>query len=149
MGPPGITWSHGRAQPPSEEHHKAEDLEDLVASRDLPSVESLEDRGALTPTVASLAALLPAKHIAAWEAITPINAADQGVTATTTYYPMANKRAELAIKAAKMIITGNLGPQGTLDTDRFARALLEHRTSPRTQPSRDHHWQQDQLLPPS
>ena len=122
-----------RAQPPSEEHQKAEDLEDLVGSFDLPSVESLKDRGALTPTVASLAALLPAEHLATWEAITPINAADQGVTATTAYYPMANKRAELAIKAAKtfgkMFVTGNLGPQGTLYTDRFAQALLEHRTT--------------------
>ena len=39
------------------------------------------------------------------------------------YYPRANKRAELAV-------TGNLGPRGTLDTDRFARALQEHLNTP-------------------
>ena len=87
------------AQPPSEEHQKAQDLEDLVASLDLPWMASLEDRGALTPNVVSLAALLPAEHLAAWEALTPINAADQGVTATTAYYPMANKSNQSSQKA--------------------------------------------------
>ena len=43
---------------------------------------------------------------------------------------MANKSAELAIKAAKRLVTGSLGPQGTLDTDRFTRALLEHCITP-------------------
>ena len=73
-----------RAQPPSEEQEEAGDLKDLVASLDLPTVKSRKDRGALTPTVASLATLLPAEHLAAWEALTPIaNAAHQGVTAIT------------------------------------------------------------------
>ena len=82
----GLLASHGhmvRAQPPLEENQKAADLEDLVVSLDLPSVESLEDKGALTSTVASLVVLLPVEHLAAWEALSPINAADQGVTATT------------------------------------------------------------------
>ena len=47
----------------------------------------LEDKNALSVavalTVASLAVLLPADHLAARETLTPINAADQGVTAVT------------------------------------------------------------------
>ena len=71
-----------RAQPTSEEHYEAENLEDLVAILNLPSVEALEDRGAVTLTIASL----PAEHLVAWETIAlivAINAADQSVTATT------------------------------------------------------------------
>ena len=48
---------------------------------------------------------------------------------SSAYYPRANKRAELAVKSAKWLIRGNLGPRGTLDTDAFARALLEHRNT--------------------
>jgi hypothetical protein len=48
---------------------------------------------------------------------------------SSAYYPRANKRSELAVKAAKRLIMGNLGPRGTLDTDRFARALMEHRNA--------------------
>ena len=33
------------------------------------------------------------------------------------------------MKSAKRLIRGNLGPRGTLDTDAFARALLEHRNT--------------------
>ena len=51
-----------------------------------PPVQHL-DKNALSVTVAltvaSLAVILPADHLAAWEALTPINAADQGVTAIT------------------------------------------------------------------
>ena len=67
LGPlPSATQAHMvRAQPMSEECQEAQDLEDLVASLDLPSVEALEDRGALTLTIASLAALLPAEHLEA------------------------------------------------------------------------------------
>ena len=36
----------------------------------------------------------------------------------------------MAVKLAKRLITGNLGPKGELDTDRMARALLEHRNTP-------------------
>ena len=56
--------SHGhmiQAQPPSKEHQKAEDPEDLVASLDLPAAESPQDRKnfiTTTTTVTSLAALL-------------------------------------------------------------------------------------------
>ena len=48
---------------------------------------------------------------------------------SSAYYPRANKRAELAVKSAKRLIRGNLGPRGSLDTDAFARALLEHRNA--------------------
>jgi hypothetical protein len=48
---------------------------------------------------------------------------------SSAYYPRANKRSELGVKAAKRLVMGNLGPQGSLNTDRFARALLEHRNS--------------------
>ena len=48
---------------------------------------------------------------------------------SSAYYPRANKRAEVAVKAAKRLVMGNLGPKGTLNTDSFARALLEHRNT--------------------
>ena len=71
-----------RAQPTSEERQEAKDLEDLVANLELPSVEALEDGGALTLSIA----FLSAEHLKAGEALTPIvaaNAADQGVSAIT------------------------------------------------------------------
>ena len=46
------------------------------------------------------------------------------------YYPRSNKRAELGVKSAKRIIMNNLGPGGSLDTDKVARALLQHRNCP-------------------
>ena len=49
---------------------------------------------------------------------------------SSAYHPRSNKRAEVAVKQAKRLITGNLGPKGELDTDRMARALLEHRNTP-------------------
>lgn len=48
---------------------------------------------------------------------------------SSAYYPRANKRAEVAVKAAKRLVMGNLGPKGSLNTDSFARALLEHRNT--------------------
>ena len=49
---------------------------------------------------------------------------------SSAYHPQSNKRAELAVKHAKRIITGNLGPRGEVETDRLTRALLEHRNTP-------------------
>ena len=49
---------------------------------------------------------------------------------SSPYYPRANKRAEVAVKSAKRLVMENLGPRGSLDTDRFARALLAHRNNP-------------------
>ena len=49
---------------------------------------------------------------------------------SSAYYPQANKRAEVGVKSAKRLILDNLGPAGSLNTDRFARALLLHRNCP-------------------
>ena len=63
---PSATLAHMvRTQPTPEECQEAEDLADLVANLDLPSVETLEDRGALTLTIASLSAFPPAEHLEA------------------------------------------------------------------------------------
>ena len=55
-----------------------------------------------------------------------------GVThrVSSAYYPRANKRSELAVKASKRLIMDNLGPKGELNTDRLVRALLCHRNTP-------------------
>ena len=45
-------------------------------------------------------------------------------------YPQSNGRAELAVKSAKRIIHGNTGPDGSLDNDRVARAVLQCRNTP-------------------
>ena len=49
---------------------------------------------------------------------------------SSTYYPRANKRSEVAVKSAKRLCMDNLGPTRQLDTDRLARALLIHRNTP-------------------
>ena len=49
---------------------------------------------------------------------------------SSSYYPRSNKRAEVAVKSGKRMIMSNIGPGGTLDTDRVARALLQHRNCP-------------------
>jgi hypothetical protein len=46
------------------------------------------------------------------------------------YYPRANKRAKVAVKSAKRLIMDNLGPSGTLHTDKLAHAILQHRNCP-------------------
>ena len=49
---------------------------------------------------------------------------------SSSYYPRANKRAEVAVKSTKRLIMDNLGPNGTLHTDKLARAILMHRNCP-------------------
>ena len=49
---------------------------------------------------------------------------------SSAYYPRANKRAELGVKSSKRLILDNLGPSGSLNTDKVARALLLHRNCP-------------------
>ena len=49
---------------------------------------------------------------------------------SSSYFPRSNKRAEVAVKAAKRMIRDSLGPGGTLDTDALTRALLAHRNTP-------------------
>jgi len=45
-------------------------------------------------------------------------------------YPQSNGRAELAVKSSKRIIRDNTQPNGSLDNDRAARAILQHRNTP-------------------
>jgi hypothetical protein len=45
-------------------------------------------------------------------------------------YPQGNGRAELAVKSAKRILRDNLAPNGSLNTDAAARALLQYRNTP-------------------
>ena len=49
---------------------------------------------------------------------------------SSAYYARANKRSEIAVKSAKRLIMDNLGPNGTMNTDKLARALLAHRNCP-------------------
>ncbi len=49
---------------------------------------------------------------------------------SSAYNPSSNGRAEVAVKAVKRLMRDNLGPGGSLDTDRFLRALLEMRNTP-------------------
>ena len=49
---------------------------------------------------------------------------------SSAYYPQSNGRAELAVKAAKRILTSNISASGKLNVDSAARALLLHRNSP-------------------
>ena len=49
---------------------------------------------------------------------------------SSAYHPRSNKRAELAVKHAKRLILDSLSPNGSLDTDSMARALLSHRNTP-------------------
>ena len=49
---------------------------------------------------------------------------------SSAYHAHSNKRAEVAVKAAKRLVRDSLGPSGTLDTDALARAILAHRNTP-------------------
>ena len=48
---------------------------------------------------------------------------------TSAYTPHSNLRAEVGIKSVKKCIEENVGPGGTLDTDSFARSLLQYRNT--------------------
>ncbi len=49
---------------------------------------------------------------------------------SSAYHPQSNGRAEVAVKAVKRLMRSNLGPAGTLDTDRFLKAMLHLRNTP-------------------
>ena len=49
---------------------------------------------------------------------------------SSAYYPQSNGRAELAVKVAKRIILGNSEPNGDINNELVARALLQHRNTP-------------------
>ena len=45
-------------------------------------------------------------------------------------FPHSNNRAEVAVKSVKRLIMDNTGPNGTLNTDKFQRAILHYRNTP-------------------
>ena len=49
---------------------------------------------------------------------------------SSAYHAVSNKRAEIGVKSCKRMIRDNLKPDGSLDGDKFARALLIHRNTP-------------------
>ena len=49
---------------------------------------------------------------------------------STAYDPAADKRAEVGAKSAKRIIRENVGPNGTLNTNKMTQALLAHQNCP-------------------
>ena len=57
---------------------------------------------------------------------------DWGVShrVSSTYFPHSNQRAEQGVKSAKRMLRENIGGDGSLNTDRFLRALLLHRNTP-------------------
>lgn len=49
---------------------------------------------------------------------------------SSAYFPQSNGRAEVAVKAAKRLLEGNMGTDGYLNTDNVVRALLQQRNTP-------------------
>ena len=49
---------------------------------------------------------------------------------SSAYHPISNGRAELGVKSMKRLLHDNIGPNGSLDTDKFLRAILVHRNTP-------------------
>ena len=53
-----------------------------------------------------------------------------GHRVSSAYHPQSNGRAEVAVKSAKRLLRSNTGSSGTLDTDRFLRAIMQLRNTP-------------------
>jgi hypothetical protein len=49
---------------------------------------------------------------------------------SSSYNPHSNCRAELAVKVSKKLLRDNTGPGGSLDTDKFMRAVMQYRNTP-------------------
>ena len=52
------------------------------------------------------------------------------IRASSAYFPQSNGRAEAGVKSMKRLLAGNLGPKGSIDNDKVARALLQYRNTP-------------------
>ena len=49
---------------------------------------------------------------------------------SSAYFPQSNGRAEVAVKAAKRLLRANTGPSGSIDNDKFIRAMMQLRNTP-------------------
>ena len=49
---------------------------------------------------------------------------------SSAYHPQSNGRAEVAVKSAKRLLRSNTKPCGSLDNDKFLRAILQLRNTP-------------------
>ena len=49
---------------------------------------------------------------------------------SSAYFPHSNQRAEVGVRTAKRMLRENISPGGSLDTNKFLRALLTHRNTP-------------------
>ena len=49
---------------------------------------------------------------------------------SAAYYPRSNGRAEVAVKKAKRLLKGCIGPGGTLNNDQFMTGMLQLRNTP-------------------
>jgi hypothetical protein len=49
---------------------------------------------------------------------------------SAAYHPQSNGRAELAVKSCKRLLRDNVGPSGSINNDRFLRAMLQLRNTP-------------------
>jgi hypothetical protein len=49
---------------------------------------------------------------------------------SSAYFPQSNGRAEVAVKTAKRLLLDNIAPSGSLNNDKFLRAILQLRNTP-------------------
>jgi transposase InsO family protein len=49
---------------------------------------------------------------------------------SSAYTPHGNSRAEIGVKSVKRLLRNNVGHGGSLDVDKFAQALMQHRNTP-------------------
>ena len=49
---------------------------------------------------------------------------------SSSYYSQSNGRAESAVKTMKRLLTTNISPSGSVDTNAVAKAILLHRNTP-------------------
>lgn len=49
---------------------------------------------------------------------------------SSAYFPQSNGRAEVAVKTAKRLLLSNITPSGSINSDKFLRAILQLRNTP-------------------